>query len=112
MEEEKNITQQWNELLESMAAQFGKKPTMDMLLLLIGIRELGQVKKKFSKEEKVDLMHIAVCKLLSQSGYYELEGIDQDGWPHWKLIKQPPYIGLFEQEIYLRHHVVEYFAGL
>ena len=68
--------------------------------------------KKFTKEEKVDLMHIAVCKLLSQSGYYELEGIDQDGWPHWKLLKKPPFINMFEQEQYLRHHVVEYFEAM
>ena len=57
-------------------------------------------------------MHIAVCKLLSQSGYYELEGVDQDGWPHWKLVKQLPFINMFEQEVYLRHHIVEYFENL
>jgi hypothetical protein len=106
------ITEKWNALLKQLEEQFGKKPNMDLILLLIGIRELGTVKTKFTKEEKVDLMHIAVCKLLSQSGYYELEGVDQDGWPHWKLIKKPPFVSLFEQEIFLRHYIVEYFESI
>jgi hypothetical protein len=106
------FSEKWNILVEGLTDDFGNKPDLNKILLLIGIRELGQVKKKFSKEEKVNLMHIAVCKLLSQSGYYELEGLDQDGWPHWKLVKKLPFINMFEQEAYLRHHVVEYFDNL
>lgn len=102
----------WKAVEDSLADSFGNKPDLNKILLLIGIRELGQVKKKFSKEEKVNLMHIAVCKLLSQSGYYELEGVDQDGWPHWKLIKKTPFIDMFEQETYLKHHIIEYFDEL
>lgn len=102
----------WKAIEEQLTDQFGNKPDLNKILLLIGIRELGKVKKKFSKEEKVDLMHIAMCKLLSQSGHYELEGIDQDGWPHWKLVKKPAFINMFEQEEYLRHHIVEYFEAM
>jgi hypothetical protein len=57
-------------------------------------------------------MHIAVCRLLSQQDYYELEGLDQDGWPHWKLLKPLPFINVFEQEIYLRELVLDYFDNL
>ncbi len=106
------LKEKWETLEKTLTDDFGNKPDLNKILLLIGIRELGKVKKKFTKEDKVSLMHIAVCKLLSQSGYYELEGIDQDGWPHWKLIKKLPFINMFEQEIYLRHHVVEYFENL
>lgn len=102
----------WKAVEDSLTDSFGNKPDLNKILLLIGIREFGQVKKKFSKEEKVNLMHIAVCKLLSQSGYYELEGVDQDGWPHWKLVKKTPFISMFEQETYLRHHIIEYFEEL
>lgn len=106
------FTAKWAALENRLTEQFGVKPDLNKILLLIGIRELGKVKKKFTKEEKVDLMHIATCKLLSQSGYYELEGLDQQGWPHWKLVKKPPFISLFEQETYLRHHVIEYFEAM
>ncbi len=44
--------------------QFGKKPDMNGILFLIGMRELGQL-REFAKDEKMDLMHIATCKLLA-----------------------------------------------
>ena len=64
---------------------------MDAILFLIGVQELGQGFRPFSKEEKQDLMHIAICKVLSFSGFYELEGVDEDGWPHWKMMKKLPH---------------------
>ena len=54
-------------------------------------------------------MHIGICKVLSLSGYYELEGLDDGGWPHWKLIKKLPHFDLLEQEKLLKMHVIEYF---
>src|SRR5690606_17553314 len=88
----------------------GKKPKdLNSVLFLIGVQELGEGQKTFSKEEKQDLMHIAICKVLSMSGYYELEGLDNEGWPHWKLIKKLPHFDLLEQERFLKMHVMEYF---
>ena len=46
---------------------------MEAILFLIGIQEVGDFRTKFTKEQKQDLMHVAVCSLLSPSGYYELE---------------------------------------
>ncbi len=56
-------------------------------------------------------MHVAICRVLSESGYYELEGVDKDGWPHWKLVKPLPFVDLIKQELFLRHHVVAYFEN-
>jgi hypothetical protein len=90
--------------------QFNKTPDLNAILFLIGVRELGELPDKpFKKEEKVNLMHIAICKLFSLSGYYELEGKDKDGWPHWKLIKPMPNFSIFEQETFIRQHIIEYF---
>lgn len=85
-------------------------PDLQGILLLIGIQELGQVREEFTKEEKQDLMHIAVCRLLSLEGYAELEGYDADDWPHWKIIAAPPYKGVEEQEKWLQSKVIEYVA--
>lgn len=84
-------------------------PELNSILLLIGIQELGQLRTKFTKEEKQDLMHIAVCRLLSYDGYYEFYGLDADGWPHWKLIKPIVTKGVGEQEQLLKEKVIEYF---
>lgn len=110
--ETSDILQYWAKIQLQLEAQFGQKPDMNGVLFLIGVRELGQLpEKKFSKEEKVSLMHIAVCKVLSYSGYYELNGMDQDGWPVWENRISLPSISVFEQETLLRRHVVEYFIN-
>jgi hypothetical protein len=100
----------WNALLKSVESVVGKKPKdLNAVLFLIGVQELGKGNKSFSKEEKQDLMHIGICKVLSLSGYYELEGLDEDGWPHWKVLKKLPHFDLLEQEKLLKMHIVEYF---
>ncbi|MEO7174492.1 MAG: hypothetical protein ABIV51_01655 [Saprospiraceae bacterium] len=86
-----------------------KLPDLNNILLLIGIQELGIVKPDYSKSEKMDLMHIAVCRLLSQEGYYEFEAIDSDGWPHWKQLMPFSTKGLKDQEYILKSNIVRYF---
>jgi hypothetical protein len=100
----------WNSLLEDLKDLIGKKPKdLNGVLFLIGVQELGRGNALFSKEEKQDLLHIGICKVLSLAGYYELVGLDKDGWPHWKLIKKLPHFDLLEQEKLLKMHVMEYF---
>jgi hypothetical protein len=101
---------QWQRLLTEIEAAMGMKPKdLNGVLFIIGVQELGKGFQRFSKEEKQDLMHIGICRVLSVSGYYELEGTDKDGWPHWKLVKKLPHFDLLEQEKLLKLHVVEYF---
>ena len=99
----------WRQLEEKFQARFGKKMTMEALLFLIGLRELGSPPRTFEKEEKVNLMHIALCRLLSQSGYYRLSHLDQEGWPHWELLKPLPHTDMFSQVHLLREHILAYF---
>lgn len=106
------LERSWQRLLNDLKEIIGKKPTdLNSVLFLIGVQELGKGKRYFSKEEKQDLMHIAICKVLSYSGFYELEGLDEEGWPHWKLKKKLPNFDLLEQERLLKMHVIEYFES-
>lgn len=88
-----------------------KLPDMQGILFAIGLQELGQLRDAFSKEERQDLMHIAVCRLLSYDGYFELEGYDADGWPHWKQIAIPP-AGRKNQELLLKRKIAEYIENI
>ena len=103
---------EWDQVLQKLFKLMDKRPKLDSILFLIGVQELGKGKKVYSKEEKQDLMHIGICKLLSQSGYYEFERTDEDGWPHWKLVKPLPGFDLMEQEKFLRKHIIQYFKDL
>lgn len=105
---------EWEELLELLGRQFDADPDLQAVLFLIGVQELGQGYRKFSKDQKQDLMHIATCKLLSQYGYYVLKGLDEEGWPHWEKTQEIPRMSLGEQEFLMRQSAVQYFreAGL
>ncbi len=104
------LERQWYRLLVELEKVLEKKPKdLNGVLFIIGMQELGKGARRFSKEEKQDLMHIAICKVLSLAGYYELEGQDSEGWPHWKLVKKLPHFDLLEQEKLLKMHVLEYF---
>ncbi|MCE2778242.1 MAG: hypothetical protein LW824_11655 [Algoriphagus sp.] len=105
-----DLEKRWGRLLEGLQETIGKKPNdLNGVLFLIGIQELGQGTRPFSKEQKQDLMHIAVCKVLSYAGFYSLDFVDQEGWPHWKLEKELPHFDLLEQEKLLKLQVLEYF---
>lgn len=106
-----NFEQRWKEVEQFLEERFGKLPDMEGVLFLVGVNEFGNLpRRKFSKEQKQDLMHVAVCKLLSQFGYYEYEGIDTDGWPHYMQLKPVETVGLDGQERLLKEAVINYFG--
>lgn len=111
MNQELNLEQRWHFLNLMLQERFNKKPDMEAILYLIGINEYrGRMPKyKFSKEEKQDLMHIAVCTVLSLGGYYKFSFYDQDGWPHFDEVHKVPLNTMKEQEELLKAYILEYF---
>jgi len=101
----------WLEVRHKVKQRMGKTslPYLNVILLLIGIQEYGRLKTKFSREEKQDLLHIASCRLLSQDGFYKFTGLDEEGWPHYEMLKPFKLKGVKEQEIYLKHLIIDYF---
>jgi hypothetical protein len=87
-------------------------PDLNMVLFLIGIQELGRWKRNFSKEEKQDLMHIAVCRLLAYEGYFDFAGRDEDGWPHYRQVLEMPKQNTLDQERLLKVNAIRYFKEL
>jgi len=104
-----DLQQRWWNLEAMLVERFNKKPDLETILFLIGIQEFGQIREKFTKEQKQDLMHVAVCSLLSQSGIYELDRVDEDGWPHYRQIKPMPEMNMIEQENFIKDHILLYF---
>ena len=102
----------WNNLKTKLSVDFSDNEIIDLdsIIFLIGIQELGQFQKRFNKQKKLEVMHIAVCKLLSYYGYYEYDHTDNDGWPHYKLIKKLPNLKAGEQTILMKKAIINYFV--
>ena len=106
-----DLQQRWWNLEAKLVERFGKKPDLEAILFLIGMQETGFMQEKISKEQKQDLMHVAVCSLLSPSGYYELEMVDEEGWPHYRQLKTLPVLNFIEQENFMKDHILLYFEN-
>jgi hypothetical protein len=111
-EEEKSLALRWYQVRNQVKEQFGERPDINAMLFIIGMNEVGIVKEKWEKEEKHDLMHVALCKMLSTEGYYELLGYDAEGWPIYEPVKGVPKLVLKEQDELLKRKIIEYFEAL
>lgn len=109
-----NVKEKWELLVSNLTSQFsdGEDLNVDGIIYLIGVQELGQGKKRFKKDDKVNLMHIAICKLLEPYGYYEFEYFDEQGWPHYKTLEQLPNLKPGEQTVLMKEAIVHYFEQL
>lgn len=107
------VNKKWVILQHEIAQSFDMDlPDLKVFLFLIGVQELGKGPQTFSKREKEELMHIANCRLFSAMGFYELKGLDEQGWPHWELIKPIPNYTLLEQELIIKLLIIDYFQEL
>jgi len=106
------IEKQWKQLLKSLNSQFDGDLDLQAVLFLIGVQELGKGRVKYSKDQKLELMHIAICTLLEPFGYYNFAGHDQDGFPHWELNEQLPPLSPGQQMALMKESILDYFVAL
>jgi len=102
----------WNTLLKRLSEQFGTVTDMFGVLYLIGVQELGQGFKNFTRGEKSDLINLATCTLLGKDGYCTLQGYDSDKWPLWKATDKLRTINEKEKETMLKKLIIKYFQEI
>ncbi len=106
------LKQEWTVIQKKISDTFadGELMDVDSIVYLIGVQELGKGYQKFKKDEKIALMHIAVCRLLEPFGYYKFDYFDEDGWPHYNLLENLPFLKGGEQTVLLKQAIVNYFS--
>lgn len=111
MSRDQQLKEDWDNIVEVLAAKFGEgeQLNLDAIIYLIGVQELGKGVVEFKKDDKVNLMHIAICRLLEPFGYYEFDFFDDDGWPHYKILEELPVLKPGEQTVLMKEAIVLYF---
>jgi hypothetical protein len=111
MSRDEQLKLRWAEVEQKLSQQFadGEKLELDAIIYLIGLQELGQIHRKFKKDHKLDLMHIAICRLLEPYGYYEFDYFDDEGWPHYTVVENLPQLKAGEQQVLMKEAIVHYF---
>ncbi|AMD85011.1 hypothetical protein SAMN05444369_11525 [Capnocytophaga haemolytica] len=112
MNKEENLQLRWETLVGKLSAIFaeGERINLDGILYLIGVQELGQGVRRYYKDEKVNLMHIAVCRLLEPYGYYQYAHTDEEGWPHYTIATPLPALSPEQQTLLMQEAIVRYFT--
>ncbi len=112
MARDEKLKERWESLVDKLSQQFAEGDVLDLdaIIYLIGIQELGQLHRRFKKDEKLDLMHIAICRLLEPYGYYEFDYYDEEKWPHYKVKEELPNLKAGEQSILMKEAIVNYFV--
>ncbi|KAF2515097.1 hypothetical protein E0W68_13225 [Flavobacterium salilacus subsp. salilacus] len=111
MSRDEQLKERWEQLVTILSDRFADGDTLDLdaIIYLIGVQELGKFNRKFKKDEKLNLMHIAICRLLEPYGYYEFELFDDEGWPHYTVKEQLPPLKAGEQSVLMKGAIVDYF---
>lgn len=99
----------FQKLIECLKPTFEMDLDLTALIYLIGLNEAGFGYRVYSKQEKMDLMHVAICTLLAPGGYYEFSHRDDQNWPHFNLIQPLPTLNEKEQKHVLKEAVIDYF---
>lgn len=112
MARDEQLKERWDLVVDKLSNQFadGEKLDLDSIIYLIGVQELGQLHREYKKDHKLDLMHIAICKVLEPYGFYEFDFVDDDGWPHYKVKEQLPHLKAGEQSVLMKEAIVNYFV--
>ena len=111
MSKEEILEQEWKAIVHDLSAKFsdGDPLPIDSIIYLIGVQELGKGSGDFTKDDKINLMHIAVCKLLEPYDYYKFSHKDDEGWPHYTILKQLPNLKPEQQNELMKKAIVNYF---
>ncbi|MGB2152906.1 MAG: hypothetical protein ACPH4I_00430 [Flavobacteriaceae bacterium] len=105
------LKERWETLVSLLTERFSETETIDIegILYLIGIQELGQIHKRFKKDDNVNIIHIGICSVLEPFGYYEFDYFDDEGWPHFNLVEELPPLKPGEQSVLMKDAIVHYF---
>ena len=105
-----DLEKKWEQLVNKLEKQFNDEMSLKGILYLIGIQELNFGVKRFSREEKINVLHVATCKLLSEYGYYKFDSIDKDGWPHYKEVKALHSLSDDDQQKLIKKSIIKYLS--
>ncbi len=111
MSRDEQLKNRWKSVVSILSNQFAEGDVLDLdaIIYLIGVQELGKIHQTFKKDEKLNLMHIAICRLLEPYGFYEFDFYDKEGWPHYKIKEELPALRAGEQSVLMKEAIVNYF---
>lgn len=108
MKRNEELNKEWAELVKRLNTRFDQDFELEGILFMIGLQELNKGYIRLNKDQKLEVMHIAVCTLLAPYGYYTFIGRDPDGWPHFEPTEKLPHLKPMQQHSLMKEAVIDY----
>ncbi len=99
----------WDRVKLKLSKHFKVSADYEFILFIIGMQELGQGIRDFSRNEKMDLISLARCRLLLKQGYLKETGVDGQGWPMFEPLKSLNSMMPSYQTQLIKKGVIDYF---
>ena len=103
------LESKWRKTIQKISKNFGDQLDIQAILFLIGLQELNIDIKKLTKDQKIEVIHVGLCTILSPYGYYNKMGVDNEGWPHFENVKKLPNVEQNQQEQIIKEAIIDYF---
>ncbi len=108
---EMDVKLEWEKVKLFVKQRFNEDLDVQSILYIIGLQELGKNHQPLKKEQKIDVIHIGICSVLLPLGYYQKNGLDDEGWPHYTNIKKLPNKVVGElQDVFMKKAIINYFS--
>jgi hypothetical protein len=104
-----DLHQRWDEFVLKASYHFKVTANLEFLLFIMGIQESGQGIKAYSKQEKMDIITLARCRLLEMSGFVKQTGTDNEGWPTFDVLKDENELLPSERDKMQKENLMAYF---
>lgn len=104
------LEKKWRDTIKEVSVNFHEELDLKSLLFILGLQELNLGYLELTKDQKLEVMHIAICTLLEPYGYYVFVGRDKDGWPHFEKKDDLPILSDREQEVLIKESIIDYFS--
>ena len=100
----------WDKVIDFFDRNFrtGPSPSMHEIFYLIGVQELGQGFKNFSRDDKINLMHAGLCAALETLGYCRRKKNLPGGWPDFDILRPLPAENEPEYEELIKKAIIGY----
>ena len=103
------LESKWRKTIQKISKNFDEQLDIQAILFLIGLQELNIDIEKLTKDQKIEVIHVGLCTILSPYGYYTKMGFDNDGWPHFENGKKLPNVEQNQQEQIIKEAIIDYF---
>ncbi len=75
----------------------------------VGMQEYGHGICCYSKDEKLALIKVGLCKVFSYVGLFEFKGYVGDGWPRWGQVQGSVMPAIEKQEELIKTGLISFF---